>query len=226
MRQLLDNDTLLNGICWHLECMQISASAIDGIRTPANVFQMRMQYSLYLTNLLSAIDLMKDNCENFLQELQATLHYEESSGSEVLGYIRQLRNGVIHRGLDPTAAGSVANGLTCAIAPPNVTDGKGDRHYRAPTDLLRDLFIHCEIRVKQLIKRYLNAHIESVDREPPEETLKTVIKSLDTISQMPDWAKDMARQSLTPEMMCQVRDHRIKTLEDLLGSQAGWQIEV
>ncbi|MFL5281557.1 MAG: hypothetical protein ACJ8AW_11330 [Rhodopila sp.] len=52
------NTEFLSGISWHLECMVLAAAAIDNFRPPADGFQMRMHYSLYLTNLMSTIDMM------------------------------------------------------------------------------------------------------------------------------------------------------------------------
>lgn len=204
--------------------MQLSASAIDDFRPPANAFQMRMHYSIYITNLLAAIDLVKDRCgPSVLEDLKEMLQYKDFSGRDVLGYIRELRNGVVHRGLDPTAGGLVVNGVAYAIAPSTVKNKEGNRSYNSPTNLLRELFIHCETCAKPLIERYLKPYIESVSVECPEEILETTRALLDTNPHVPDFVKRLAGSTINYEMLIQARDHQIERLKILIGSPAGWQ---
>ncbi|WP_206669059.1 hypothetical protein, partial [Brucella sp. 10RB9210] len=56
----MQNIELLNTITWHLECMKWASDTIDNFRPPADPFQMRMHYSIYITNFMSALDMLKE----------------------------------------------------------------------------------------------------------------------------------------------------------------------
>ncbi len=72
---------------------------------------MRMYHSLYITDLLSVIDIIHERpVKGFKEHLEDTLKTPELSGVDVLGYLRELRNGIVHRGIDPTAGGEVISG--------------------------------------------------------------------------------------------------------------------
>lgn len=60
---------LVNGLAWYLECMHLAATSINNFRPPADLFQMRMHYSLYVVNLMSAVDMMREQFAGFSSEL-------------------------------------------------------------------------------------------------------------------------------------------------------------
>ena len=79
---------LLGSVSWHLKCMVLAAAAIDNFRPPADGFQMRMHYSLYVANLISAIDLVLETHHSpFQTALEHCLKTSRFSGAEVLGYV-------------------------------------------------------------------------------------------------------------------------------------------
>ncbi len=221
----VENLELLNGIAWHLECMVLSAAAIDNFRPPADGFQMRMQYSLYVTNVMSAIDMVLEiHGTDFQTALEDSLKTSNFSGAEVLGYIRELRNGVVHPGIDPTSGGVVVDGVVCATAPPAVQNRVGTRSYAAPATLLRDIFIHCEIGSKPIIARFLEPSLEVLASVKPEAMLNDALKAIEAVPHMPDWAKEMGRRHMEPEMLVKVQTHLIEKLRGLLKPRAGSRI--
>ncbi len=216
---------VLNGISWHLECMVLAAAAIESFRPPADGFQMRMHYSLYLTNLMSAIDMVLEiHRTPFQTALEDSLKTSRFSGAEVLGYIRELRNGIVHRGIDPTSGGEVVNGTVCAIAPPVVQNRGGARSYAAPALLLRDIFTHCEIATKPTIEHFLELSVKELASVEPEAMLTDALDAIGVVPHMPDWAKEMARKQIKPEMLVKVRIHQIEKLQRLLRPRAGQRI--
>lgn len=221
----MENSDLLNGITWHLECMALAASAIDNFHPPADPFQVRMNYSLYLTNLMSAIDMVSEiQDSSFETALESSLTTTLSSGAEVLGYMRELRNGVVHRGIDPTSGGSVVDGVVCAVAPPVVKNRSGNKSYSAPAALLRDIFFHCEIVSKPIVESFLEAKFSEVASITPERAFDDVLNSVETTQHMPDWAKTTAREQIRPEMLVQAKANQIQKLRGLLRPRAGPRI--
>lgn len=216
---------LLNGIAWHLECIDLTRTAIDNFRPPADSFQMRMNYSLFVTNLMSAIDMVIETSgAEFQSALEENLKTSKNSGGEVLGYIRELRNGIVHRGLDPTSGNCVVNGLVCAVAEPSVTNRSGTREYSAPAPLLRDILFHCDVATRPVIGQFLEPFLEALALEQPEETFRKLLDAIDVVPHMPEWAKAMARTHISPEMPVAAEAHQFTKLRRLLQVDTGSRI--
>jgi len=201
--------------------MVFSGGAIGNMRPPADAFQMRMHYSLYLTNLMSALDMMVEtHGEAFQSALEARLATSGQTGSEVLGYIRELRNGVVHRGIDPTSGGEVIADIVCAIAPATVQNRTGNRSYAAPARLLRDIYTHCELATKPVMERFLEQDIERLRSLSPASMVVDALSAIENVPHMPDWAKEMVRTHIAPEMLAMAQNHQIEKLKDLLKPRA------
>jgi len=222
---------ILHGIAWHLECLALAAAAIGNFRPPADGFQMRMYYSLYLTNLMSAIDMVIDiHGRSFQMALEESLKTSSFSGPAILGYIRELRNGVVHRGMDPTNGGVVIDGVARAMAPRIVKSRPTEKKpqgtsYTAPTDLLRDIFIHCEIAAKSVIADFLEPNFDEISAVQPQEMLNDALDTIDLVQHLPDWAKVMTKKHMKPERLVEVQAHQIKKLRELLKPHVGQRIE-
>ncbi len=216
---------ILNGISWHLECMALAAAAIDNFHPPADSFKMRMHYSLYITNLMSAIDMTYEKYGLPFQEvLKENLTTSSFSGAEILGYIRELRNGIVHRGINPTSGGMVVGGVVCAMAPPTVQNRRGSPSYAAPAPLLRDIFLHCEIGTKPTIEHFLEAGFKEVASVKSEVVLNEALNIIAATPHIPDWAKEMARKNLTKEMLVKAQTHQMERLRGLLKPRTGPRI--
>lgn len=225
MGRLMKGIWLVNGIAWHLECMDLTREAIDNFRPPADSFQMRMHYSLYVANLMSAIDMMLEtDGAVFQMALKDNLKTSKNSGDEVLGYIRELRNGIVHRGLDPTSGGLVVNGLVCAVAEPIVTNRSGVQSYSAPAHLLRDILVHCDIATRPVIKKFLEPTLAALASEQPEETFRKSLDAIDAVPHMPELAKAMARTHTSPEMLATAKAQQFAKLRRLLQIDTGCRI--
>lgn len=213
---------LISGISWHLECMVLAAAAIDNFYPPADGFQMRMYYSLYITNLMSAIDMAYEKYgQSFQTDLEDSLKTSNFSGAGVLGYIRELRNGIVHRGINPTSGCVVVDGVVYAMAPPTVQNRRGDQRYAAPAHLLRDIFLHCEIGTKPTIERFLEAGFKELASVKPETMLNEALNIIADIPHMPDWAKKMAYKHLNQEILVKAQTHEIEKLRELLKPRTG-----
>ncbi len=227
VERAMTNIELLNGVSWHLECMVLAAGAIDNFRPPADGFQMRMHYSLYLTNLMSAIDMVCESYGNpFQTALKDGLRTSNFSGTDVLGYIRELRNGVLHRGTDPTSDGVVVDGIVCAMAPPTVQNRSGSLSYAAPAPLLRDIFVHCEVTTKPIIEHFLESGFEEIASVKPERLLTDLLITIEAAPHVPSWAKTMAREHIhiEPNVLADAQNHYIEKLRGLLKLSGGQRI--
>lgn len=211
----------IGALIWHLECKRLALTTLDTFVPPADSFTMRMHHSLYIVNLMSAIDMINEYFDtNFYQFLQSELNVNGTGGENVLSYIRELRNGIVHRGEDPTRIGTVVNGVVRAVAPETVSNRKGITEYRAPFFLLRELFEHLEITVGPAMMQTIRPYINQPDDRPHEDILREMRVEMDKISIMPEWAKNMVSANLTPEMLKQVSAHNDAKLVDLLSPAA------
>lgn len=226
MAHLMENDDLFSGLIWHLQCMELAAAEIDQQRPPADLFQMRMHYSLYIVNLMSAVDMVAETCgSGFSENLADEMKMANASGADVVSYLRELRNSIIHRATDPTSEGSVVEGRVVAMAPRTVYSRNGRREIYAPCDLLRDLLIHCDNKAKPAIEDSLRVRFDTAAIRDPKALLDEAFNHFGEASHIPEWAKSMVCNSLTPEMLMLARVHRQSTLRDLLKPRDAWRNE-
>jgi hypothetical protein len=201
--------------------MQISSSAIDEFRPPTDIFHLRMYYSLHITNLMSIIDMMSEFYqEPFSVEESRALATSKHSGRDILGYTRELRNSIVHRGVDLIAAGQVVDGLVRPVAPPEVWDRDRKRSYAAPTYLLRDLLIHCEVATKSTIALFVQPNLDNAalaDSAAFQGTLEVIGAN----PVVPEWARNVAAEHLTAEMLSDAKKGQIKKLKRLLEPWSG-----
>lgn len=221
----MTNNDFLSGISWHLECMVLAATEIDNFRSPTNQFQLRMHYSLYLTNLMSAIEMVNEvHPKIFDAKLKDSLRTSSCSGANVLNYLRELRNGIVHRGIDPTSGSAVIDSVVCAIAPPKVKKRNGKCSYSAPAGLLRDIFVHCDISAKPIIGHFVEQNIEELVSLKPQRLLSNALAAIDAVPHMPDWAKEMAKENTKPWMLLAAQTGQIKKFRGLLKPWPGQRI--
>ncbi len=208
---------LLNAMTWHLECMKLASEAIDSFRPPADSFQMRMHYSIYITNCMSALDMLVEVFgSSFTDALDKALELPDNSGKDVRRYLRELRNGVVHRGVDPTANGVVVDGFTLALAPRCVKNRDGTRSFIAPAESLRDIFIHFETNAKPIMECFLNQKITEYNSVPSATMREEFVRSVENVSHMPDWAKKLSLNHVNLEILMDARNSQINKLLILL----------
>lgn len=219
----MDNETIVSTVTWHLECAAFSAVEIVGIRPPADGFKMRMHYSLYATNLLGAVDAIKDGLgPGFETIIENALPLGGFSGEQVFGYLRELRNGVVHRGVDPTAGGELIDELVCALAPAQVTNRDGKKVYSAPTRLLVDLFRHGDKKVKQVLEDALESVLSALSSPASQNDVAQAHDFLESVEHMPEWVKQGAKQLVCTEMITAGRRLQCKKLRCLLKMPFGF----
>ena len=123
--------------CWAFE--KLCSSPIG-----SNLIDLKMHHYLYFTNLFSAIELVNDH----LADISARKDFEQQlqNGFAAAGdyfYARELRNAIVHRGLDPAAQGVQKGQHIFAPSPPLVFNRDGKKAYVCTHPLLTDLAGAC-----------------------------------------------------------------------------------
>lgn len=106
------NRQMLYSLSWYMTARQTELRAALSLRTPLSVTNqadMRVHYSGYFLNLLAATELFRETTtlqsNDFETQLYSRLVFDEFENGETnYPYIRELRNAIVHRGLDITSA--------------------------------------------------------------------------------------------------------------------------
>ena len=99
---------LISGLKWYFQAKNLALKSALSIISPLSVDQqndIRIYYSLYLANLLSATEMLLEKeylfSQDFKQEIEAALSFPGfTDGENNYSYLRELRNAAIHRGFD------------------------------------------------------------------------------------------------------------------------------
>jgi len=138
-------DERFETISYYMKTKRYAISKMTKFVKPLDDMQleeMQIIYSIYFNSFISLIDYIceildntiYDNCNNIL-------------GSETnFKYVRELRNSIIHRGLDVSMAGCELEGFNIIVpfAPKVVYNRKGEIEYQNFTDNLFQLVDLCE----------------------------------------------------------------------------------
>jgi hypothetical protein len=136
------------------------------------------------------------------------------------GYARELRNEIVHRGLDSSAAAHSDNATLYVLCPPTVTDRKREKTYTRPFTYTTQLATHCNAAVNLAIGEML----ERLDLFNLAHHIVSEAEAAAAISGspvMPDWAKAMSLSAFAGmnyfAFAEEVAAARIKKMRDLLG---------
>lgn len=194
---------LLNALSLYLATRRTALRSALRLRAPLSTeaFEdLRIHYSNYLVNLFSAIDLIAESKpvagEKFKDALEKAFEAVGSSSAATnYKYVRELRNAVVHRGLDIASGAHFAGDFPLLVAPNPVTSRDGAQKYAAFGFYLLDIVATCEAVVGPTIEGHLDS-VGVLNKEPDaaawlEET-KELIRSSAVI---PDGAKNMVPAS-------------------------------
>jgi hypothetical protein len=88
----------IDGLLWYLETREWAFKKLQSMSGDVQHFDLKMYHYLYLTNLLGAIDAVCD----YVNSSDVVKNFELSLGDNNYRYLREFRNAVVHRGLDPS----------------------------------------------------------------------------------------------------------------------------
>lgn len=200
MEKIIQNSEMLSSVKWYFDIKNLSLKNALLLHCPLsleNQKDLRIYYSQYFSGLLSATELFLDENYPHRLEFKDTLYNGLSfkdfpNGKNNYSYLRELRNSIIHRGLDINSAVHIVNDFPMIIAPSPVTNRSKKSEYIAFDYYLINLIEKCESIIGTV---FLN-HIEEFGlfqiEIPQEEIIKMSKEFISNASAVPDWVKDMA----------------------------------
>lgn len=215
---------LLNSLAMYFSSKRTALRSALQLRAPLSVGQaedLRVHYSNYFISLLSGLDLVRDSkavdWKAFTQDLESkfvTPHAPE--GKQNYGYVRELRNSIVHRGMDIASAASFPNNVPLLIAPQTVTNLKGTEVYQRFGVLLIQIIGLCEVVIGPLLEQHMQSAGLFTIQVQPEVWRADIISAVESLDFMPDWAKKMVPEALKNVDPSVVHQSTIEKLLDVL----------
>ena len=138
------NMQFVDSLIGYLEVRHWAFEKLCSSPISSNLIDLKMHHYLYFTNLFSAIELVSDHVGDASARIAFEEHFQK--GFAAPGdyfYARELRNAIVHRGLDPAAQGVQKGQKVFAVSPPVVFHRDGKKAYVCTFPLLVDLAAAC-----------------------------------------------------------------------------------
>lgn len=219
---------LRSALEWYFESKNLAIKNALGFRcslSPEQQKELRQYYSEYFVALVSATELL---CESsyefntrFREQLNAALSFDSfSDGKGNYDYIRELRNSIVHRGLDICSTAHIYEDRLLVIAPPKVSDRNGRNSFFAPGNYLIEIIAKCEERVGPLIAK----HLEEVGLLKPlltqDQAKAEAGRYFAEAAAVPDWVKQNASSFISQLDFVQGQVSAIEKFVNLLNFNA------
>jgi hypothetical protein len=229
----------LQGLDLYLEIRNWALEKMSACPRGSPVVDMEIYHYLYFSNGLSAVDLVGEafygkrfrerpyetDCERSLVAafdfgLATVPKYQGKAGREAYAYVRELRNSIVHRGLDSAAVGHATDDLVFALCPTTVHDFTGNNAYSSPCKYMVELAELSNVAFDKVVDEELCKH-QVFESGPPQVTAQDLIEFLKSSDAMPDWAKTMASQAFLSidcqKIVAEASTARMRKLKALLG---------
>ena len=219
---------LRSALEWYFESKNLAIKNALGFSCPLFPEQqkeLRQYYAEYFVALVSATELL---CEQsyefstrFREQLNAALSFEAfPDGKGNYDYIRELRNSIVHRGLDICSAAHVYEDRLLVIAPTKVSDRNGKKSFSAFGGYLIEIIAKCEERVGPYIAR----HLDEVGLLKPllnsDQARAEANRHFAEAHAVPDWVKPNVSSFISQLDFIQAQVSAIEKLRDLLNFNA------
>lgn len=186
----------LNSINWYLTKTNNAIDKISQLIPPeVDSAELRFQYSSLIESMFSTIDYLIDD-----KEITADKDYINNKikdnigvdGDVILQYMREVRNAVVHRGLDITARCDVVRGKIAAYAPEGITSQNG-RQKKKPSDTyLNSLLFKLDRAIKSVVRNQLtNQGLLTRDSEDKIDIISNRIKTMTLPNNVPESTRTM-----------------------------------
>lgn len=158
------NRDMLYSLSWYMSARQTALRAALSFRTPLSVTEqvdIRVHYSGYFLNLLAATELFRETTtlqpSDFEAQLNSRLIFDGfPDGAANYSYLRELRNAVVHRGLDITTDAHIDGNFPMFLAQPEVQNQRGTKTFVAFDNYLLRVIAKCESIVGLVMLECLN----------------------------------------------------------------------
>ena len=219
------NRDMLYSLSWYMSARQTALRAALAFRTQLSATDqtdIRVHYSGCFLNLLAATELLRETTSlqpnDFEARLYSCLVFEGfQDGKANYAYIRELRNAVVHRGLDITSSAHIDGNFPMFLAEPKVQNQKGMKTFFAFDKYLLHVIAKCESVVSCVMLDCLNAagiFEATIDAEA------AVVGYGETVEQshaMPDHVKAIARATeFKPEWAVAAHNAAMAKLQEAL----------
>lgn len=213
--------SFLDGLLWYLETRNWAFEKLRTCPHGSQQLDIKMYHYLYFANFFGAVDLLRD----YIKKSGEKLDFEDRvlqafPRSDDYRYARELRNAIVHRGLDPAAAGHSDNNILYVLCPSSVMNQSEKTSYSCSFQYTVQLAERCNSIVNPAIFDFLKSHGFLDPRQAPinkDQSLEFIRNS----TVMPDWAKAMAVQGLNQidfdQMALEIATARVNNLKRLLG---------
>lgn len=204
MEDIIRNSEMLSAVKWYFELKNISLRNALALRCPLSVDSqkdLRQYYSQYFAGLLSATELFLEkeypNNISFRALLFKKLSFENfPDGEKNYSYLRELRNSIIHRGLDISSAAHIKNDFPLIISPSPVTNRSCMASYHAFGHYLIEVIENCEGVMRDVFLEHFEAFSLMDKRLSQEKVIELSEIFIANSTVMPDWVKQSALASI------------------------------
>ena len=219
---------IISGVKWYFESKNLSLRNAFSLRCPLSVenqTDLRQYYSQYFVGLLSATELLLDdgykNREVFKNMLYKRLAFKKfPDGGLNYCYLRELRNSIIHRGLDICSTAHVDKEFLFVIAPATVTDREGINSYNAFGYYLVDIIRDCESVIGKIVLDHFEESDLFLARISQKEYVEMTTQHILDCTAMPEWVKTSALATVGQINYDDLQATVIKNLSEVLGLNA------
>lgn len=215
---------LLTSLCWYMSARKTALRAALSFRVPMSDIDrtdMRVHYSGYFSNLSSAIELLRE-CDSLRLGFEPLLHarlvfdgFED--GEANYAYLRELRNSIIHRGLDITSAMHFVGTFPLILCAPKLQNQRGTKSFHAFDKYLLNVIAKCEAVVGPVMFECLTS-VNLLALTIDGDAVKAEIRdNVDASPSMPDHVKTMALDvDFKPEWASAAHAQMVKQLSEAL----------
>lgn len=214
----------LNALSLYLATKRTALRGALNLRAPLTSEEaedLRIHYSNYFICLFSGIDVLGGTSSmmggNFKKKLNMAFRScSEPESEDNYSYIRELRNGIVHRGLDIASQAHFDATFPLLVAPPAVSNRDGTKNFAAFGFYLLEIIKVCEMTVGPTIE----AHLDSVgvlNKEIDKKSWGDESRHLIKYSQaIPTVFKNIALESLNSLDLAMLHQIRVEKLRELL----------
>lgn len=213
------NRDMLYSLSWYMSARQTALRAALSFRTQLSVTDqtdMRVHYSDYFLNLLAATELFRETTtlqpNDFEEQLYSCFVFDGFQDGEAnYSYIRELRNAVVHRGLDITSAAHIDGNFPMILAEAKVQNQRRTKTFVAFDKYLLHVIAKCESIVGSVMLNCLNAagiFEATIDTEAAVAEYREAVEQSHAMSEdikpmalatefKPEWAVAAHRSAMT-----------------------------
>lgn len=215
-------------ICWYFEAKNLAIRNALRLCTPLSPVQqqeLRLYYSDYFVNLVSAIELLRERSyefrARFMEQLYANFSFHHfPNGEQNYSYLRVLRHCIVHRGINICSEAHACEKHLFVLAPSEVAEQDGKTVYVAPGKYLIEIISKCEETIGPLMQ----CHFEEVGLLKPllseahakEEAIRYLVNS----ASVPDFVKINGAKLLSQVNFVEMQMLEIEKMVELLNQNA------